>query len=272
MTLSLIAQDKAAYVLYDAKGKKASYQKMIKALEKADILLFGEEHNNPIAHWLQLEVIQDMANNRQLSLGAEMIEADDQEHLNQYLSGQLTYEQLDSAARLWTNYKTDYAPLVDFAKEQDLSFTATNVPRRYANQVYRGGFSALDSLSDTERQWIAPLPIVFDSTLMTYQAILEMMGDHGTPLLVKAQALKDATMAHFISENYLAGNLFVHFNGSYHSDHGEGILWYLKQLQPNLTFLTITTVSQSDIYKLEKEHKGKADYIICVDEDMTSTY
>ena len=35
---------------------------------------------------------------------------------------------------------------------------------------------------------------------------------------------------------------------------------------------SITTVSQKDIKKLLAENNGKADYIICVDEDMTNTY
>lgn len=43
-----------------------------------------------------------------------------------------------------------------------------------------GGFSALDNLSKEEKSWVAPLPIVYDSLLPTYQEILVMMGEHGT--------------------------------------------------------------------------------------------
>jgi hypothetical protein len=64
--------------------------------------------------------------------------------------------------------------------------------------VNKKGFAALDSLSNEAKQWMAPLPMPYDSTLATYQNILKMMGDHATPNLVKAQATKDATMAHFI--------------------------------------------------------------------------
>lgn len=42
--------------------------------------------------------------------------------------------------------------------------------------------------------------------------------------------------------------------------------------KPNLKYIIISTVTQQDIYKLEKENIGKADFIICVDEDMTTTY
>ncbi len=263
---------KRPYIIYNSKGKKVTYKKMMKTLKKKNIILFGELHNNPIAHWLQFEVTSDLNNVRQLVLGAEMIESDNQELLDDYLLGVLSYEGFDSLARLWPNYKTDYAPLVDFAKENNLRFVATNIPRRYANLVFRNGFRILDSLLAEEKEWIAPLPIPFDSTLATYKNILTMLGDHGTPNLVKAQATKDATMAHFILQNYEEGQLFIHYNGAYHSDNYEGILWYLKRERSDINYGTLSTVSQDDVCKLLKEHYNVADFIICVDSDMTKTY
>lgn len=276
LTLLLIAGtafgQKPAYVLYNAKGKKVCYKKMIKKLAKKDIVLFGELHNNPIAHWLQIEATSDLNNTRQLVLGAEMIEADNQQILNEYLNHSITYKELDSLARLWPNYKTDYGPLVDYAKNNQIPFIASNIPRRYAKMVHKGGFEALDNISIEEKAWMAPLPIPFDIELPTYKNILVMMGDHGTPSLVKAQAIKDATMAHFILTNYIENKLFIHYNGAYHSDHYEGILWYLKRERTDLNYATITTVSQNDVNKLLDENKNVADFIICVDGNMTNTY
>ncbi|WP_340153990.1 ChaN family lipoprotein [uncultured Marivirga sp.] len=263
---------KDPFIIYKANGKKVSYRKMLKSLEKSDIILFGELHNNPIAHWLQFELTVDLHEKKQLILGAEMLEADNQQVLNLYLKDSISYKGLDTLARLWPNYKTDYAPLVDFAKKEKLDFIATNVPRRYANLVYKKGFEALDSLPGEEKQWIAPLPIAFDSELPTYKNILSMMGDHGSPTLVMAQAIKDATMAHFIMENYKNDHLFIHYNGAYHSDFYEGILWYLKKERENLNYRIISTVSQKDVSELQEENYNKADFIICVDSDMTTTY
>lgn len=267
-----ISQNKDAYVIYNAKGKKVSYKKMLKKIKDAEIILFGESHNNAIAHWLQFEVTSDLFKTNKLILGAEMFEADNQIPLNDYLSGKIDYKELDTLARLWPNYKTDYAPLVDFAKSNNLSFIATNIPRRYANMVYKNGFDVLNTLTDQEKEWMAPLPMAFDSELPTYKNILKMMGDHGTPELVESQATKDATMAHFIFKNMKPNHTFIHYNGSYHSDYYEGILWYLKRANNTINYATITTVSQDNIYKLEEEYKGKADFIICVDSNMTNTY
>jgi uncharacterized iron-regulated protein len=267
-----LAQDKPAYVLYDAAGKKVKYAKMLEAVSGADIVMFGEYHNNPIAHWLQLELTTDLKEKRSLVLGAEMFEADNQEALDAYLQGKLTAKGFDSSARLWRNYPTDYAPLVDFAKKNKIVFAATNIPRRYASMVAKGGFEVLDTLSTKEKTWIAPLPITYDGELPGYKNMLEMMKGHGSANLPKAQASKDATMAHFILKYFVPGNLFIHYNGSYHSENYEGIVWYLKKANPSLKIATITVVSQADIKKLLDENKKKADYIICVDEDMTTTY
>ncbi|WP_228235706.1 ChaN family lipoprotein [Allomuricauda sp. M10] len=267
-----VSAQKAPYAIYNAKGKKVSYEKMLKKLEQKDMVLFGELHNNPIAHWLQYELTSDLYAKRQLILGAEMVEADNQDGLDAYLAGNIDYKALDSTARLWNNHKTDYAPLVDFAKEKKLVFVASNVPRRYASMVYKGGFEALDTLSAQEKAWIAPLPIAFDPNLPGYKNILKMMGDHGSPTLVMAQAIKDATMAHFILKNYKNGSLFLHYNGAYHSNDYEGILWYLKKDRPDLQYGTISTVTQDDVHHLEDENQGIADFIICVDSNMTTTY
>ncbi len=264
-------QDKPAYQLFNHKGKSVKYNNLISALAQAEVVLFGEYHDNPISHWLQLEVTQSLHKKRSLVLGAEMFEADNQDELDQYLSNDTAKITEIDSLRLWPNYRTDYAPLVDFAKSNKIPFVATNIPRRFARMVYKHGFESLDSLTN-EKAFIAPLPIKYDPELPGYKAMLEMMGGHGGENLPRAQAIKDATMAYFIMKNLDSDKLFVHYNGSYHSNNFEGIGWYLKQEMPNLNLITIATVSQENPGSLLKDNKGLADYIIVVDEDMTSTH
>lgn len=267
-----IGQDKPAYQLFDANGRKTTYKKMLQKIEKADIVLFGEFHNNPIVHWLQYEVTDTMRQKRKLILGAEMIETDNQEAINQYLAELIDQKGLDTLARLWNNYKTDYKPLVDMAQQHNIKFVGTNIPRKYARIVHKEGFEALATLPDDEKKWIAPLPIAYDAELPGYKNMLTMMGDRASDNFPKAQAIKDATMAYNILKNYESGNLFIHFNGAYHSDNYEGILWYLLRERPDLKYVTISTVSQKNLKNLSAENKGKADFIINVHENMTTTY
>ncbi len=268
----IFSQSKPAYKLYNANGSKVSYKKMVKTMSKADIVLFGEHHNNPIVHWLQIETTQDLNGVRKLTLGAEMFEADNQTQLSKYLNNEIDQKGLDTLARLWQNYKTDYKPLVDFAKTNNLKFIATNIPRSFASLVYKGGFEALDSLSVEEKSWVAPLPIKYDANLSGYVKMKAMMGGHGGDNLPKAQAIKDATMAYFILKNLEQNSLFLHYNGSYHSDDYEGINWYLKQEDPALKIISVSVVEQKNVEKLNKENKLKADFIIVVPISMTKTY
>jgi uncharacterized iron-regulated protein len=265
------AQDKQGYQLFTKEGKAVTYKKMLNAAGDAEVVFFGELHDNALLHWLQLELTKDLGEKHSLVLGAEMIEADNQKQLDQYLKGEINQKVFDSTARLWPNHKTDYKPLVDFAKENHFPFIATNVPRRYARQVNKQGLESLNDLTAEEKQWIAPLPIAYDPNLPGYVEMMKMMGEHATANMPKAQAIKDATMGYFIAKNLKAGTIFIHYNGTYHSNNSEGINWYLKRLKPAVKIMTIAAVSQKEVSKLEKENLNLADFILVVDEDMTKT-
>ncbi len=278
LTLSFRA-DKPAYNLFDSEGKKVKYQKMTEVVSTADVVFFGELHDNPIAHWLEYEVTSDLHKivSDRLILGAEMFEADNQLLLDEYLRSEYEADKFEAEAKLWKNYKTDYKPLVEFARKNDLPFIATNIPRRYASMVSRGGFEDLDSLTAEAKRFIAPLPVSYDPELKCYKDMLSMHGMPGMggkPNLnfPKAQAIKDATMAHFIANNLPSGKIFIHFNGAYHSDNYLGIIHYLKLYRPEIKVATISTVLQNDIQELEAENKGIADFIVAIPVTMTRTY
>lgn len=271
--------DKPAYLLYDSEGKNVKYEKMIEKISTADVVFFGELHDNPISHWLELEITAGlhMVAGNNLIIGAEMFEADNQLLLDEYLASKYQADKFEAEAKLWKNYKTDYKPLVEFARENRLPFIATNVPRRYASMVSRGGFEVLDSLTTEAKSYLAPLPVSYDPELKCYKDMLSMPGMPGMggkPNLnfPKAQAIKDATMAHFIAVSLSEGKKFIHYNGAYHSDNYQGIVHYLRLYKPGVKIATITTVLQDDIGSLTEENKGLADFIVTVPQTMTRTY
>lgn len=281
VTLVLLAlfafkSDKPAYQLFSQDGKRVKYDKMLQDLQEADIVFFGEMHNDPIGHWLQFELTKEFyaVKGKDLVLGAEMFETDNQLLIDEYFNGSIKKKNFEKEVRLWPNYKTDYKRLLEFAKDSGLRFVATNIPRRYAAVVNSKGFEGLDSLSAQAKEYIAELPIQYDSTLACYANILEMMKDmpHVNPNLPKAQAAKDATMAEFILKNWSKGKLFLHYNGTYHSDDFESILWYLYRANPKLKILTISSVGQKELGSLDEENLNKANYILVVPEAMTKTY
>jgi uncharacterized iron-regulated protein len=276
--LSAMQTDKEAYRVFNGEGVQTSYSNLLEAALEADVVLFGELHNNPVCHWLQYELMKDMqaAGRNNLIAGAEMFESDNQLLLDEYLSGTIRNKNFEEEARLWKNYKTDYKPLVEFAKENGIPFIATNIPRRYAALVNKEGFEGLEILSEEAKNLIAPLPVKYDPELPGYKKMTEMMGgmpgNHDNSNFPKAQAIKDATMSHFILKNREQGSIFIHFNGAYHSDNYEGIAWYLKKSAPDLRILTISSVEQEDVSELSEEHLGVAGFILCIPSSMTKTY
>lgn len=271
--LTAFTGDKKAYLLYDLKGKETSYEKLLKDATEADIILFGELHDNPICHWLQLELTKDIfaTKKNNLILGAEMFEADDQIALTEYLEGKISDKTLKDEVKLWPNFPADYKPLLDFAKDNHLKFIAANIPRRYANMVYSKGLPRLDSIDIEAKKWMCPLPMKYDGNLKCYKDIYESAGGHGGENLPKSQAIKDATMAYFILKNWTKGKTFIHYNGSYHSNFHQAIEWYLKQENPNLKIFTIGSTEQEAIDTLAKDAIGLADYIVCTPTSMTKT-
>jgi uncharacterized iron-regulated protein len=267
-----LSQNKPSYQIFDKSGGKTSYEKLVKSALKSKVVLFGELHDNSVIHWLELEFTKDIVAKTDIVLGAEMIETDNQRQLDSYMKGQINQKVLDSTARLWPNYKTDYKPIVDFAKENKIKFIATNIPRKYASLVFKKGLEELDKLTFDEKKLMALLPIEFDISLPGYKAMLTMQGGHAGDKMPKAQAIKDATMASFIIKNTKDDAVFIHFNGAYHSENFEGIYWYLKHQDAGMAILTIATVEQENVEKLEKENEGKADFIFVIDKDVTKTY
>ena len=270
------AQVKEPYALFNGAGKPVSYENMVQRLLKADVVFFGELHNNSLAHWLELQLLKDMNTaKRKMAVGMEMFESDDQIVLDEYLGNFIDEKNFLKEAKLWDNYKTDYRPVVEYAKKAGIPVIATNVPRRYASLVYKRGLSALDSIDADAKRWIAPLPLIVDYTLPGYKAMMEGMGQHGGGSgenLAGSQALKDATMAHFIVTNLPTDGTFYHINGSYHSQDHEGIVAYLKKSKPGLNVVTIHVAEQPSVDALDKSNLNKADFVFCIVDDITKSY
>lgn len=268
------SKDKLAYQIFNSKGKKTTYAKIVQQAQKKDMVFFGETHNNPIAHWLTYELFTDLyqVKKEKLVIGLEMLEADNQIIIDEYLQGWIGNNNFEEETRLWPNYTTDYKPLVELAKANQLQLIATNIPRRYASLTFKQGLESLQKLGSTAKNWIAPLPIEVD--IAFYQGLFNMAktGHGSNNNLLNAQAIKDATMAHFILKNWEKGELFFHVNGLFHSLQGKGIVTYIKKNAPDSKILTIATVEQTEVHTLMKDNLGIADFIICIPKNMTKTY
>lgn len=274
--------DNPAYVIYNSSGKKVSYSEMLRSVSGADILFFGELHNDVISHWLELKLTEDLFKLKgdKLVVGAEMWEADNQLVLDELMKSPFvdlnTY--IESSV-MWQNFTNDYLPILRYAKDNEIPFVATNVPRRYARIVSKRGDAALDSLTAEAKSYIAPLPIHMDLKADFYNYIADVfketqqMAMTGTSLtnIVKAQMVKDATMAHFILQNLPDKGYFFHFNGELHSAFSSGIGYYIKHYAPKVKFKTISVMKMSNPMEF-KSKESRADFNIVVPENMSVSY
>ena len=277
-TFAVNAQQLKAYAIYDSEGNSVSFQKMSDSLSNYDVVLFGEFHDHPVVHWLQKKLTEKLyAKNTNLVLGAEMFEADNQLILDEYLQGKIPQSRFEEEMRLWNNYKTDYKPLIEFAKTNNLQFVATNVPRRYASAVSKKGLDSLKNYAEEAKSYFAKLPIEVDTITPGYAEMLKMMRGHGMQgdamKFVEAQAIKDATMAEKILDYLPEDGVFLHYNGDYHSKSYGGIYWYLKEMNPDLKIVVISA-EQSDDEALEfvTEKASTGNFILFIPEDFTRTY
>lgn len=273
----------ANYRAFDGKGNEATLQQIIGAIEKMDIVFLGENHDDATAHYLQAEIFkqafENYGKNRRVALSMEMFERDVQIIVDEYLKDLITEKKFLDDSRPWNNYKTDYRPLVEFAKANNLQVIAANAPRRYVNMVSRNGRDALTQLSPAAKNWLAPLP--FDSSSEAYSKKFNaLMGNiksetNPSSKLLEAQTLWDATMAFSISE-YLKKNknaLVVHLNGSFHTENRLGTAEQILKFQPQAKILVVTIRSEDDFAKFDKtKHSMLGDFVILTDAKLPRSY
>lgn len=272
---SVYGQDANAYKLYTKNGKEITFSKMVKSLSNFEVILLGELHNDPISHWMHFEVVKSLSKNRDnVNLCFEMLETDNSEIVKEYAEGMIREKDFLSQMRLWPNHKTDYQPLISYAVERGFNVTASNVPRRYAALVARKGVASLDSISDEAKTFLPPIPFPFDSKAPEYASMIEMMSGHGEMSgenMAAAQALKDASMAWFLSQSHSEGQLSFHINGDYHSADYGGIFRYLKIYNKDLNVAVFSTVTAEN-GDWKDEFEGRADFILVVTDSMTKTH
>jgi uncharacterized iron-regulated protein len=279
MSTTIFARTESdTYRIFDAKGNAQSLEKIIEAAGRADVVFLGENHDDAVAHALQLEIFkaafERYGKDKKVTLSLEMFERDVQTVIDEYLAGLISEQHFLASSRPWGNYKTDYRPLVEFARQNNLEVIAANAPRRYVNMVSRLGRDSLNRLSPEAKKWLAPLPYgeASDAYAAKFGALMGQMSASETPVkhspMLNAQALWDATMAYSIAENLKQNknSLIVHLNGSFHTENRLGTVEHLQKYRPEARVLVVTMKYVDDFKNFDKEkHTDLGDFIILTD-------
>ncbi len=276
----------AAYVperVYDTtKRAFADFESMLADVSSADIVLIGEQHDDPNTHRLEVAVLQGLLRRgRPVTVSLEMFERDVQTEVDDYLASRKTEEQFLAASRPWPRYATDYKPLVEMARAHGSGVIAANVPRKYASLVAKGGLEALKTLSDAERAFVATdIQCPLDDY---YQRFSQVMNQHPAPGADKqaegerratteryyfAQCVKDETMAESIvaAVQKLDGKpgTIVHYNGAFHTDFGAGVAERVRRRLPDrrIALITMLPVENIDTVQPAGDELKRAQYLV----------
>jgi len=271
------------FSLYDtATGERISISKMATRLSEYDIVVFGEYHGNEIIHKIQADLLPYYLKHAQeIAISMEMFERDTQIALDAYLDNIMDEEDFITQARAWPNYATDYKPLIEFARQENLPVIAANVPRRYAAEVNRNGLVYLDELPEEERGYLAEEIVITEDDYQDKFLETMMMTSHLSTMdkelleerlfnLYAAQSLKDDTMAESIIQHKIKEPdvKIIHFTGDFHSRGRLGMVTKIQLLNPHLKVATISPYVLNDFSKFEfqEDFSNIADFVIVLHE------
>jgi len=267
------------YKIYSTTQQKViSLDDIASDMAKADVLFFGEEHNDSTGHYLEQALFKKLSEKYpdKTALSMEMFETDCQNILDEYLAGFIREKNFTTEGRAWKNYK-DYRPLIEWAKDNKIPVVAANAPARYVNMTNRLGLTSLAQLNAISKTYLPPLP-VDTATGEYYEKFITIMGGHasmGGMQLFQAQNLWDATMGWSIARFAKShkGHKIFQVNGSFHSEGKLGAAAQLAKYAPKLRILNIATFCDDNFANPDWSKLSKnGDYIILTDPVVAKTF
>jgi uncharacterized iron-regulated protein len=256
------------------------FERVVDAAAGADLVFFGEYHDDPETHRAELALLDGLATRgRRIVLSLEMFERDVQPVVDDYLAGRITESIFLARARPWPRYATDYRALVERAKAAGWPVIASNIPRSLASAVGRKGLAAFDTLGAAERRFAATANECPKDDY--YRRFIEAMPSHNTagsaPVdtaqqratsdrFFIAQCVKDEAMAESVSaaaQRLGSGSLVVHYDGAFHSDFRDGTVSRALRRMPGARSIVISAIPLADPATADgPAHARRADFVI----------
>lgn len=186
---------------------------IISQIQQDDVIYLGENHDNATIHQQQLAIItqlqqQTVNSPRQLAIALEMFQRPFQPFLDRYLAGSIDEQQLREQTEYDTRWVFDwefYAPILRFAKQQQIPLIALNTPSEITRKVATSG---IQSLRESDFRYIPPLSEINLDNQLYRQRLAEIYQQHlvdsqsnstDAENFFAAQVLWDETMAEAIA-------------------------------------------------------------------------
>lgn len=244
--------------IYDPKAREElSLEALLSEIEGQDVVFLGETHTDETTHRFQTEILKRMHSLRggKVILAMEQFERDAQDALDRYLAGTIDEATFrHTAPGVWSNYDTDYRPMIEFAKANGIRVVASNAASSVRRKLGREGKKAFDALTPEERKLIASelLPET-DAYWSRVDAATRGHGAMGVAdaadRLYSGQSVWDNTMAESIARalDEHPDHCVIHVNGGFHSAYFDGTVAQLEKRKPGLAITTIAIDAVTDL-------------------------
>jgi uncharacterized iron-regulated protein len=202
-------------------------------VEKADVIYFGETHDDSADHRCELDLVRGLLRRKiRFAIGWEMFDVSQQGMMDAWASHTISLTEMLAETdfqKHWGIYSPAYEEMLQMAGKSGVPNLALNASPELPRKVARG-----ESLTAKER---AMIPTGFAVTEKGYRNFVAMMGGHPAMheadlrRFFEAQNIWDQTMASRILE-FKAGNpkiLLVVLTGRGHVSGGYGIPYYVRQ-------------------------------------------
>eukprot|EP00871_Galdieria_phlegrea_P002740 jgi/Galph1/3467/GphlegSOOS_G2141.1 len=298
----------SSYQIFDRNEKPTDMQHLLDSFVNADVILIGETHNDAVAHYVELallnqlfeKTVSSVDGQRPVMLSLEFFNHDVQEIMNAFITGDIDeVEFLQQCPQKPSNIE-DYLPLLRYCRANHIPVLASNAPKYI---IDLNGKEHLTTLSTEHRKHgIPPVPYPLPSTsyqekflsLMNHQL---MMAAHGMLLpsskedmlsnslsnmqewerhlqhYLDAQNLWDASMAYnIVSEIRDNPNRRIcHICGKFHMEDGLGIPEHIHNYAPHLKVASVSIVPQEERI-WSQERVSSEDFVIHTMESVNDSH
>jgi uncharacterized iron-regulated protein len=213
------------------------------AVLEADVILLGEQHDNPHHHAIQKQLLDLLGQRSELgSIVFEQVNWEQQpilNALNNRTLGRLA-QDLKWESSGWPDYKL-YEPLFMAATRYRAQLIAGNIAPQKSKSIYQEGYAAIFSAEEQKRLGLdLSFPAAAQSALEEeiFEGHCRLLPKDHVKTMIPVQRARDAAMALAWSRLHKQGkSIFI--VGSGHARKDFGIPWYLERLKPGIKIHSI---------------------------------
>ncbi len=258
-------------------GAPIDWSTVVLRANEVDVVLFGEEHDDPFAHALQRSLLESMLDESdRTALSMEMLERSEQDVVDRWANGEIDRETFmeETGAGSWGGVEgwiAWYQPILDEGRRGRARIVAANAPRKFVRSARIDGYEALEALAPEDRS-LFDLPTSleqggywtrFRDTMRDYRG--DDVEDAEIIATFRSQMTWDSTMAGSIATAFDREDVerILHLAGRFHIDLEGGTVRELRRLRPEASIMTVSCVRAGlDADVLSDDDVDRADIVI----------